>query len=373
MVAEASQRALAASSRFCQKFLQYPDPRTCPDEFCHWIEVVAGRCAGAVFLPMTDLTVPLVLRMRNELKGIRTVLPSSGAYQAVTDKYRLFELASAAGVKAPRTTIVSRLNFSDLQAKGWSYPVVVKPRQSVMRLKSGVQKRSVRYAMSWNDVLQIAKETLLDDTDELLVQEYIRGRGAGVFALYEKGNARFFFAHQRLRETPPSGGVSVLCESVPLPEEGVTAIRSILDPLQWNGVAMMEFKIDDTGHLWLIEVNARFWGSLQLAVDCNADFPWYAYQIAVGISPSVESQYVVGEQLRWWLGDLGNLYTRLRSPYWTPTIAHKIRALAEFSIPWRPRMHYEFFRLNDPRPSFAALGEYFRDLTSRRGRTRDRK
>ena len=315
---------------------------------------------------MTDVTVPLVLDVSNQPKNLRTALPRPEAYEAVTDKYRLFQLARTAGVRVPQTTIVSRGNLSELLERDWSYPVVIKPRQSIMRLDSGVQKRTVRYANSLDELSQITRETLFDDRDELLVQEYINGRGAGVFVVYEHGKAIFFFSHQRLRETPPSGGVSVLCESVPLPEEGVATTRRILDPLKWHGVAMMEFKIDDAGHFWLIEVNARFWGSLQLAVDCKADFPWYVYQLAMNSSPSVHDGYAVGNQLRWWLGDLGNLYTRLRSRHWTPTVPHKARALAQFFIPWRPHMRYEFFRWSDPAPSFRALGQYLAALASRR-------
>jgi predicted ATP-grasp superfamily ATP-dependent carboligase len=138
----------------------------------------------------------------------------------------------------------------------------------------------------------------------------------------------------------------------------VAAARRILDPMQWHGVAMVEFKIDAAGRPWLIEVNARFWGSLQLAVDSGADFPWLLYQLAQGAHPDVPDGYAAGNRLRWWLGDLDNLYARLKDRRWTPTIAHKAAALAEFLRPWQPRTRNEFLRWSDPAPSWAAFRQY---------------
>ena len=47
-----------------------------------------------------------------------------------------------------------------------------------------------------------------------LIQERIVGPGIGVFVLCDHGRLLAAFAHRRLREKPPSGGASVLCESV---------------------------------------------------------------------------------------------------------------------------------------------------------------
>jgi predicted ATP-grasp superfamily ATP-dependent carboligase len=315
---------------------------------------------------MTDVTTPLVLQAGAHLRGLRTALPSLAAYETVSDKYELFKLARQAGVRAPETFVVSQHDLGSIATRAFSYPLVVKPRRSAERSSTGVVKRAVRYARDPQELRQIAAAELLHESDELLIQQYVTGFGAGVFALYDRGRPLFFFAHRRLREKPPSGGISVLCESAPLNQEGVAAAQKILEPLQWHGVAMVEFKIDAQGQTWLIEINARFWGSLQLAVDCGADFPWFLYQVASGTTPTPPPSYVVGERLRWWLGDLDNLYARLRDSRWTPTALHKTRALGEFLNPWQPRTRYEFMRWHDPAPAVAALGQYLAALAPSR-------
>ena len=82
-----------------------------------------------------------------------------------------------------------------------------------------------------------------------------------------------FFAHKRLRERPPWGGVSVLSESAE-PDPRLKALaRQLLDDACWHGVAMVEFKVAPDGTPYLMEINTRFWGSLQLAIDAGVDFP----------------------------------------------------------------------------------------------------
>ena len=91
------------------------------------------------------------------------------------------------------------------------------------------------------------------------------------------------FAHTRIREKPPTGGVSVYRESVPLRDDVRAYSERILGRFNWSGVAMVEFREDRaTGIPYLMEVNGRFWGSLQLAIDAGVDFPAMLVQLALG-------------------------------------------------------------------------------------------
>jgi len=362
-VAEAEPRPLAASSKYCKTALECPDPAQSPDAYVQWLHDLNVKNSGAVLMPMTDVTTPLVMRALPRLTQLKTALPSLSAYETASDKFRLHELAQRVGVRVPATRLVSRSTASTVQPEDFRFPVVVKPRQSAMRLESGTVKRGVSYAFSASELKEIIDRSLLDESDELLLQEYVTGRGAGVFGLFAHGEPQFFFAHRRIRERPPSGGVSVLSESVSLPEEGIEAAKRLLAPLNWHGVAMIEFKVDEQGRYWLIEINARLWGSLQLAVDSGADFPWFLYQLATAGKTSATQHYAVGRKLRWWLGDLDSLYLGLRG---RDSLARKLRALAQFALPWQPGLRYEFLRWSDPLPALAALRQYTQALLGQR-------
>jgi len=50
--------------------------------------------------------------------------------------------------------------------------------------------------------------------------------------------------------------------------------------MKWSGVGMVEFRIDERdGSLKLMEVNPRFWGSLQLSILSGVDFPYMLYRL----------------------------------------------------------------------------------------------
>jgi len=117
------------------------------------------------------------------------------------------------------------------------------------------------------------------------------------------------FAHRRLREKPPSGGVSVLAEAVVLEPALEAAALALLAELNWEGVAMVECKRDEAngGRPVLMEINGRFWGSLQLAIDAGVNFPALLAACAGGTVPTPVRRWRIGTRLRWSWGDRDHL------------------------------------------------------------------
>ena len=76
---------------------------------------------------------------------------------------------------------------------------------------------------------------------------------------------------------------------------------------------MIEGKRDlRTGRPVVMEINGRFWGSLQLAIDAGVDFPVLLVAAAVGapLPPSLPF-YRRGIRSRWEWGDLDHLLLRM--------------------------------------------------------------
>ena len=115
-----------------------------------------------------------------------------------------------------------------------------------------------------------------------LIQARMEGPGVGVFLLRWNEGSRSF-AHRRVREKPPSGGVSVCCESIGLHETLLAQSTALLDALDWNGVAMIEYKHDTrSGRDCLMEVNPRFWGFPPARHRRRGGFPVVPAQAALG-------------------------------------------------------------------------------------------
>jgi predicted ATP-grasp superfamily ATP-dependent carboligase len=164
----------------------------------------------------------------------------------------------------------------------------------------------------------------------VLLQRRVRGPGEGLFVLRWNGRVVAEFAHRRLREKPPEGGVSVYRESIALDGKLAAAGRRLLEALDWQGVAMIECKRDQvTGQHVLMEINGRLWGSLQLAIDAGVDFPRLLVSCALGGSARVPpvTRYRVGVRSRWFWGDVDHLYLRLRNG---ESPAGKLAAVRDF-------------------------------------------
>ena len=153
------------------------------------------------------------------------------------------------------------------------YPLVVKAHRSRVRSESAWQSTAVKYV---RDRVELQRELNARTAYEfpLLIQQKIQGPGIGVFMCYDRGRPIATFSHRRIREKPPTGGISVLSESIAVDPEARDYSERLLSALRWHGVAMVEFKADNRdGRPKLMEINGRFWGSLQLAIDAGVDFP----------------------------------------------------------------------------------------------------
>jgi predicted ATP-grasp superfamily ATP-dependent carboligase len=357
VTADEMPRTLSGASRYCHEATVYPSPYEHPLAFIDALrrEVIDRRIN--VIFPMSDVTTKLLLDHSDVFGDVKIPCPSAEAFDAVSDKWELYLRARELGIPVPHTALVrSRTELATI-VRGMAFPLVVKPRRSRM-MSGGVRwiAPPVRYAHSPDEL----ERSVVDESFEggpFLVQECVAGRGQGLFGLYAEGKVVTFFAHRRLREKPPSGGVSVLSESVPVDPRLREISQRLLDSVDWHGVAMVEFNVSPDGTPYLIEINGRFWGSLQLAIEAGVDFPWLLYRVAIGEPVAPVDDYAVGMRNLWLLGDLDHLYLRLRG---RGGLAQKFRAVCAFIRMFESDTRHEVDRWNDPRPFLRELASYLR-------------
>ncbi len=347
--------SLAGVSRYCSERLLYPSPMHNSNEFLNTITQEIKKRAITIIYPVTEIMTYLILKYRDRFEGIKIPFASFDKFEILTNKIRLMKLAEKLNVPIPETRYISNIEDIYVLKDKLKYPVVIKPCRSRILTERGWITASVKYAYTEDELIKTVKNTSYFKSHPFLIQQFIKGEGRGVFALYNHGQPIIFFAHRRLREKPPSGGVSVLCESVPVDPVLREYAERILNHVQWHGVAMVEFKISEEGLPYLIEVNARFWGSLQLAIDAGVDFPWLLYQIETGICLDRVNNYRKGIKLRWLLGDLDNLYLTFKS---RTNIVAKIFSLIRFLNLFARNTHYEINRLYDFKPFLFELKQY---------------
>lgn len=351
--------ALAGTSKFSHTYISCPSSTHSPAAFISWIKKTQQAELFDLVIPVTEITSQLLLMHSAESGDITLPFAPYDTVMALADKHQLLLQAQASGVPAPRFEWFA--NAAAANPDTFDYPCVIKPCLSRIYTEQGWISTSVKILNARSDwEAALAKGDYLQHSP-FMVQEFIPGSGAGVFALYDKGRAVTFFAHKRLREKPPQGGVSVLSESIAVDPLLQGYARKLLDHVNWHGVAMVEFRISPEGRPFLMEVNTRFWGSLQLAVDSGVDFPRWLVELALGQQPVVPEHYRQGQKLRWLLGDLDSLYLVLKGPN---SLGHKIRCILAFITPSLKTRH-EINRWGDFGPGIFEFKQYLAQLMGR--------
>lgn len=350
--------ALAGVSRHSAGFDRYADPYHHPDAFVRDVAALIAAHSIDVLLPMTEITTLLLTRARDQLPPqVRIPFPDAETVALAADKSRVLALAHSIGIPIPATIVVNGPKDIDDAVARSAFPAVFKPARS--RSWTGHEWVTSGTGYCTNaDALRAGLQALHPAVFPVLIQERIQGPGVGVFLCRGDDGVLARFAHRRLREKPPSGGVSVLCESAEANPQALRQATELLDAIGWRGVAMVEFKhhLPD-GSLRLMEINGRFWGSLQLAIDAGVNFPQLAVQIATGTATPVEG-YRIGVRSRWWWGDVDAMLTLLlksrESLNLPPDHPGRWRTLASFLRLWQSGTRYELERCDDRQPAWLA-------------------
>lgn len=365
-VGDRRSECLAGRSRFCARTLCYPSPWTEPARFQVFVrnEVLSSRYR--VLLPMTDVTMQVLGEAREALAPyVRLPIPEGEKINLAQDKQQILLIAQRIGIPAPKSFMPHDQETLEDISRRVTYPVVLKPRFTWLYQDGHWALGSVCYATNPDDLIT-KYQNIHSQVPNPLIQERIEGEGRGVFLLLWNGEVKAAFCHRRLREKPPSGGVSVYCESVPLDWNLVDRSVRLLQTIGWQGVAMVEYKVDRQDHeAKLMEVNGRFWGSLQLAIDAGINFPLLLYRLAIEEKVPSQFDYKVGVKSRWLLGDLDHLWMRLTHSNAANGSRHQIgsrlKACADFLKFHERDVHYEVLRLDDPGPGWFECKAYVRE------------
>jgi predicted ATP-grasp superfamily ATP-dependent carboligase len=340
-------------SRYCAETIRCPDYTLDPNGFLEFLRELCERTRPTVFLPLEDRAIELCLEHPEAWEPYtKALLPSLDAMDLAYDKWQTLVLARMHGVTVPNSFSPETREEVEELASTWEGPAVVKPRKT-----SG--SRGLRY-VDHPDQLPAAWSEVAVDFPRPIIQERIphEGAGLGVFILIDQeAEVVGLFGHRRLREYPVSGGPSTLRISHrddDLIEQSLRLLRAI----DFRGVAMVEFKEDPhRGQPVLMEVNPRFWGSIQLAVSTGVDFPVLYHRLAAGLPVTPVLDFEEGVYGRWLLpGDVLHFLTNPK----------RFGLRPGFFRFWGKNLHYDIVSWRDPLPMLGIVIESFRRLRSRR-------
>ncbi len=285
-------------SRYTKDKIIAPLASQDPEAFGLKLSQALEAAPSSVVLPMEDASLMWVSKNRERLAG-RFLLAPHSSLETAQDKGATLKHARTQGLTCPKTwEPANPREFADLAVSLTPGHFVAKPRTGTgsTGLNYGETKSYEEWLTHWRRY------------GAMLVQERLppEGKSIGVSMLMDSyGECAAAFAHERLQQFPTSGGPSTDRQGVRAPELIVFSTL-LLKSLNWRGVAMVEWKIDSRdGTPKLMEINPRFWGSLELAVRSGIDFPTLYARAAIGEKLPPAHPYLSGLRCRWLMpGDI---------------------------------------------------------------------
>ncbi|HMC38846.1 MAG TPA: ATP-grasp domain-containing protein, partial [Acidimicrobiales bacterium] len=295
-----------------------------------------------VLLPCNDGSVAVLKGRRDgfEHLGCGVALASEAALDLANDKLATLKVAADLGIVGPRSVPV--LGPGDVKAAlaEVGFPSVIKPTQSWVQYGGTAERVTARCVLDEREAAGYV-EWLEERGSTAVAQEWVGGRREAVSLLYAGGRVRARFAQVAHRMTPMLGGMSVVRESIPIPEDLGPAALALTEAMGLEGYSEVEFRRDTEGRPYLMEINARLSGSLEVAVRSGVDFPLLVWQWASGEQVTQVDGYRFGVRMRYLTGDVDWLLENITHQD-RPDALPRRKALAEFAREFARRSAYDY-------------------------------
>lgn len=229
------------------------------DDFVDAVARMVADDAIDVVISTVDVELVPLSERRHEL-GARLAAPSAQALRTCLDKWMLVQ-ACEGRARVPATALLDDAGI----ARDWDFPVIVKPR-------SGAGSRGVHL------VADRAALEAEERDDAWIIQEHLPGEEFSVDVLMGASGSAIA-AVPRLRARVDSGvavaGRTVHREELERTAEACAAAAGIV------GVCNVQLRYDVAGEPALLEINARFPGSMPLTIAAGVDMPSLAVDLAL--------------------------------------------------------------------------------------------
>lgn len=275
----------ARYSRWTERWVESVEPWSHPDDLVELLLALAAELPERpVLYYQSDAELLAVVRNADRLRGrFHVPLADPVLVEDTIDKARFAQLATRTGLRVPASWSLTAGGDGRLPAPG-DFPVLVKPlsRRSLALL--GTTGKAVR--LETPDELARLREDWARGSLDVLVQRLIPGDETRVESYHAyvdpDGAIAGEFTGVKRRTSPPEYGHSscvVTTDAADVRAEG----REVLARLGIRGVAKLDFKRDDAGVLWLLEVNLRYSLWHHLGAVGGTNLPALVHADATGV------------------------------------------------------------------------------------------
>lgn len=285
---------ITSFSKYVETNHVYPSPENHPEEFLEWVLETLKRETYDSIIPVRDITTLLIAKNKEwiaEYTGL--CIADCTTINDLMDKATSMKLAAKHGIPIPKTYYPDENGFERIHDEATT-PLLIKPRD-----ESGARGIvRVNHLKDLESYYQAANR----EYSSPIIQEYIDHRGGhySIGTLFDQESKPVAtHVYKETKQYPVSGGPAVNAVSVEK-EPWVDDMLQLLRTIDWQGPAHMDVLFDPADDTYkLLEVNPRFWMSLNLSIQSGVDVPVLLFELARGKTPKRVQEYNVGTEYRW--------------------------------------------------------------------------
>lgn len=341
---------IARYSKFCLAAYKSPD-YTDPDFVDFLIQLAKKHnYINWVLFPTNDHAV---FAISSNLQKVRecfvTTVPEIDIVRRIYNKQLTYEAAENSDVPHPATQYPGQItNLAALNKL--RYPVMIRGTEGLTFYKTFNRKAIL--VNSFDNLLKNLYACKRKHSFEnIMVQEiipYHPQHNVTSFTCFAiEGEIKSYWMGEKIREHPVRFGTATLSKSVNIPELAKIS-APLIKELNYTGVAEVEFLYDPRDKLYnIIEINARTWLWLSLAVACGVNYPMMIYNYLNHKDYNYPSTYET---------DVTWIHLTTDIAFAIPSFIKRELSIKQFLSTYKGKKVYAVFSVDDIKPS---LCEFF--------------
>ncbi len=216
-----------------------------------------------VLLPLHFSSIRLISNNKNLFNQLNLIISSVKSLDIANNKWELSKFLENYNFQVPKTLHLNNIKFNDLNCI--KFPSILKPLSNW----NGNEIVKINNSVELENLLQT-----INKDKEYIVQKYIEGQDICVNVLCRSGEIIASSMQKGILPHSNPFKSHLGCEFF-FNDKLYSIIQQIMIKLDWSGVANFDIRYnEEKDQYYIIEINPRFWGSLDASTSVGVNFPY---------------------------------------------------------------------------------------------------